>query len=207
MAGRTNVSSARNRWLTAVTLAEAVGYMIPASMGILLTKAGFTAEQVSYAVVLAGFGEGFLLGLGQAWAFPLPVRKLRYALLTSAGGGIVWASVMSAMRLAQLDVSMLRMVTAFVIAGFLGLLGIGTAQWLELRHHTDRAHRWILWTALAWVLALPMSFLPGPLVDESTPLAVHLVLWFLGGLLMAFVMALVTWQGARRLPAVKADLA
>jgi hypothetical protein len=36
-------------------------------------------------------------------------------------------------------------------------------------------------------------------VDETTPLAAHFALWGCGGMLMALVMALVTWQGARRL--------
>jgi hypothetical protein len=84
----------------------------------------------------------------------------------------------------------------------LGLAAIGSAQWLELRRHAGPARRWILWTALAWAVGLPFSFAPAPFVDESTPLASHLVLWGCGGLLMAYAMALVTWQGVRRLNVV-----
>ena len=83
-------------------------------------------------------------------------------------------------------------------------MAIGGLQWLELRVHVRRAAGWVAWTALAWTLALPLSFLPSPLVDEHTALPVHFVLWGTSGLAMAFVMALVTWQGARRLSAAPA---
>jgi len=76
-----------------------------------------------------------------------------------------------------------------------GLTAIGLAQWVELRHHVPRAWRFIVWTALAWTLALPFSSAPGPFVDESTPLVPQIVLWTLGGAMMA----LVTWLRARRL--------
>jgi hypothetical protein len=52
---------------------------------------------------------------------------------------------------------------------------------------------------LAWIVALPLSFTPAPFVDEATPLAPQVVLWGSAGLLMAHVMALITWQGARRM--------
>ncbi len=88
---------------------------------------------------------------------------------------------------------------AIAATALFGLTAIGAGQWLELRRHTRMAHRWILWTALAWILALPLSFAPTPFVDEATPLASSFVLWGCAGLLMAHVMALVTWQGVRRL--------
>jgi hypothetical protein len=86
------------------------------------------------------------------------------------------------------------------------LFAIGGAQWIELRHHRVPARRWIGWTALAWLVALPLSFAPGPLVDETTPLAAHIVLWGCGGVLMAYVMALITWRGVAANPLVKDDL-
>ena len=89
-------------------------------------------------------------------------------------------------------------IVAGAFAGLLALGSIGTAQWIELRHHVPRAQRFIAWTAVAWLAALPLSFAPSPLVDESTPLATSIVLWSSSGGLMAFVMALVTWQGVRR---------
>jgi hypothetical protein len=66
---------------------------------------------------------------------------------------------------------------------------------LELLEHTPFAGSW---TALAWAAALPFSFAPAPFVDESTPVSSHLLLWGSGGLLMAYVMALITWRGVLR---------
>lgn len=195
---------ARHRWVVIVTLAEALGFLAPTLAALLAHRAGASESILAMSVVAAGFVEGLVLGAGQALAFPLPLRRLRYALLTSIGAGLVWASVMTTMALGSDSV---QLPTAIIIAisgltAMIGLVAIGGTQWLELRHHCARAHRWIAWTALAWVVALPMSFLPGPLVDESTPLGSHLVLWGCGGLLMAHVMALITWQGVRRLPAL-----
>lgn len=201
-AARTSRTS-RHRWVIAVTIAEAVGFLAPSCAGILSTKAGLAELPQAALVVAAGFLEGLALGAGQAWALPLPVRRGRYALLTALGAGLVWASVMSVSLLARGSATPPAVVAVVGIsAGSLGLAAIGSAQWLELRRHTARARRWIAWTALAWTVALPFSFAPGPFVDERTPLLAHFVLWGCGGLLMAYAMALVTWQGVRRFPGV-----
>lgn len=192
----------RHRWVIAVTFAETIGYLVPACAGILSTRSGLGELPTAGLVVAAGFVEGFALGTGQSWAFPLPVRRLRYALLTALGAGVVWLTVMSMMTLARSeDIPPALTVVAGIATAVVGLASIGSAQWIELRHHARAAHRWIAWTALAWIAALPLSFTPSPFVDESTPIAAHVALWACGGLLMAYVMALVTWQGARRMSA------
>ncbi|HEY5951271.1 MAG TPA: hypothetical protein VIV40_37520 [Kofleriaceae bacterium] len=181
----------RTRWLVTVTAAETAGYLAPTLAGIFSERAGLSPGSQVLLLSAAGFIEGLALGTGQAHAFPFQVRRVRYALLTAAGAALVWASVM-AMMAGWLP-------TAAVPLLALGaVVAIGGAQWFELRHHCTRAYRWIGWTALAWTLALPLSFAPAPLVDESTPLAVHVVAWTLGGALMAFVMAAITWQGVKR---------
>lgn len=186
----------RRQWLVTVTLAEALGYFAPAITGILTTHDGWPPGRAAVAIVIAGWIEGLFLGVGQAMALPVPVRKARYALLSAAGGGAVWAVVMSMMVFAD-RLGGWRWLA--VLAAPAGLVAIGFAQWLELRRHVARAWTWIAWTALAWVVALPLSFLPGPFVDAQTPLATHVVVWELGGIAMAFVMAAITWQGVRRL--------
>jgi hypothetical protein len=190
--------AARRRWRTTVTLAEGFGYFAPATAGIVTARLGI--EGVARAVLISagGFLEGLALGAGQARAFPFRVDRRRFALLTATGAFAVWAGVMSAMLLASSDAVPLA-VGAGVAAGITGLVALGGAQWLELRRRVPGAHRWIAWTALAWLLALPVSFLPSPFVDETTPLAVHFVVWIAAGFAMAYVMAVVTWQGVRRL--------
>jgi hypothetical protein len=197
---RPAVITARTRWIASVTLAEALGYLAPACAGIATARLGIDGGAQAALLAAAGCIEGLALGTGQAYALPVAVRRGRYAILTALGAGLVWLSVMSLMLLGRSDaVPFAVMVTASVGVGAVGLVAIGGAQWLELRRHVRGAHRWIAWTALAWTVALPLSFAPSPLVDEATPLGVHLVLWSIAGLLMAFVMALITWQGARRL--------
>lgn len=189
----------RSRWVLAVTAGELLGFAAPAATGILLSKLGASGALEVTALGAAGAIEGLLLGAAQAWAWPVPVRRLRYALLTALAAAIVWVCAMSLVQLATTDdVSSLVVSVSVAATVLLGLTSIGTAQWLELRHHVQRAWRYVAWTALAWLLALPFSFAPSPFVDEATPLAPQLVLWSMGGLLMALVMALVTWQGVRQ---------
>jgi hypothetical protein len=190
----------RHRWVGRVALAEAIGFLAPMLAGVLSSKANLREVPQGAVVVVAGFVEGLALGAGQAWAWPLPVRRFRYAMLSALGAGIVWAGVMSLRQLVGREgVAPPVAVAASACAALAGLAAIGSAQWIELRHHTPRASRWIAWTALAWAIALPLSFVPAPFVDESTPIASHVVLWGCAGLLMAYVMALITWQGVLRL--------
>jgi hypothetical protein len=198
----------RHRWLITVTAAETVGFLAPACAGIWSARAGLGALPQTALVLAAGLFEGASLGAGQALALPFRVRRSLYALLTALAAGWVWLCVMvPSVALRSGGVALFRgspVAVALAAGGGIVLAGaalaaIGSAQWLELRHHAPRAHRWIGWTALAWALALPLSFTPGPFVDESTPIASHLVLWGCGGMLMAYVMATVTWQGVRRL--------
>jgi hypothetical protein len=198
----------RHRWLIVVTAAEALGFLGPACAGIFSAEAGLRGLPQVALVVAAGFFEGAALGVGQAFAFPFRVRRGRYALLTALAASLLWLCVLvPSAALQDGGVGVLRggalaaaavVLAALALAG-VALAGVGGAQWIELRHHVPRAHRWIAWTALAWALALPLSFTPGPFVDESTPVASQLVLWACAGMLMAYVMASVTWLGLRRL--------
>jgi hypothetical protein len=202
--------SARHRWTIAVTAAETVGFLFPACAAVFATQAGLTGAPLAAVVVAAGLLEGLSLGAGQAMAFPFPVRRLRYALLTAIAAGVVWLCMLAVSASFRGGGAALfrggALIALAIVAGLIvacGALGaIGAAQWIELRHHLRRSRRWIGWTALAWALALPFSFAPGPFVDESTPIAAHLALWGCGAMLMAYVMAQVTWQGVRRLAPV-----
>jgi len=96
LAARASVET-RQRWIVLVTLAEAIGYMAPATAGILGTRLGASAPSQALVVVGAGFVEGACLGAGQARAWPMPLRAGRYIALTSVAAGAVWAAVMAAM--------------------------------------------------------------------------------------------------------------
>lgn len=191
----------RQRWMVLVTGSEAAGFVVPAVVGLASQRAGVEGWPQVAALTAAGFLEGLMLGTGQAFALPIAVRKPRYAILTAFGAASVWMLVMATIEQAPPAHAMPTPVAigALAVVALVGLTAIGAAQWIELRRHASGSARWIGWTALAWIAALPLSFTPSPLVNETTPIATHVVLWSCAGLLMAYTMALVTWQGARRL--------
>lgn len=120
---------ARHRWIFGVTLAEAMGFLVPATVGLLSVRAGIRGLEQAALVVTAGLVEGLALGAGQSWAFPLPVRRLRYTLLTSLGAAIVWLCVMSTVLLAKADGTPFAVVIiASVAAAVIGVGAIGAAQ-------------------------------------------------------------------------------
>ena len=196
----------RLRWLVAVTLGEGLGFFVPVLVGVATAQAGLAQLPQSVLVVAAGVVEGLCLGLGQAIAMPIRVNRARYAGLTGLGAGLAWAAAMSVQGLASAtDAPIPVVVAAGVVAATIGLTALGGAQWLVLRRHGVSARRWMGWTALAWILALPLSFLPSPLVGASTPAITSLVLWACSGLMMAHVMARVTWRGVYDLTASNAE--
>lgn len=195
----------RHRWIVVVTSAETLGFLVPVSAGLLSAAVGLEGASRWLLLVGAGCVEGALLGLGQTQVLELPLRRGRYALLTALGAALVWALMMGGMTLGPSLEGLPTPVAigAGLLAAVIGLSAIGAAQWLELRRHAARAGRWIAWTALAWAVALPLSFLPGPLVDERTPIWANLVLWASAGVLMAYVMANLTWFGVRALGGIR----
>ncbi len=184
-------------WLSTVTAAEALGFTVPALLGVVLASRGLDSFFVP--LVIAGAIEGALLGVGLVLAWPAPLDRSRFVGLTVLGASGAWVCGLGATSLVQSGLPRAVLLPFLSLLAVVGLGGIGVAQWFELRRHYARAHHWIGWSALAWVLALPLSFLPGPFVDESSALWVHLLVWPAAGVLMAFVMALVTSYGVRDL--------
>jgi hypothetical protein len=191
-------TSPRHRWVIGVSLAEMLGFLLPASMGAITALAGVEGVTQFMLLVLAGCGEGLLLGYGQSRMMPLQLSRWRFTWKTAIGAGLAWLCIMSAMMLMQRETSavMIPLILVLVVTGF---FSIGVIQWTELKTRSDKASQWIFWTALAWLVALPISFAPSPLVDEKTPVSSLVVLWGCSGLMMAYVMATITWIGAKRL--------
>ncbi len=198
---------ARHRWMVTVTAAAWLGFLAPLSVGIAAMHSDLSDFAKVEILTFAGLVEGFVLGFGQAFAFPLQVHRLRYATYSSLAAGLVWLLASGTLVLGQSDRVPLGVVAAAVLtSGIVALTAIGAAQWIELRHFTTAAPEWIGWTALAWIVALPLSVAPGAFVDASTPLVAGAALWAAAGLLMAHVVALVTWFGVKRLTAKHAGL-
>jgi hypothetical protein len=82
------------RWVLVVTLGEAVGFSVPAALGVAVANASWGPVATMVALVLAGSVEGAVLGAAQAdclyhWRV-LPARR-RWIVATSVGAAVAWS--------------------------------------------------------------------------------------------------------------------
>ena len=82
------------RWVLVVTLGEAVGFSVPAAVGVAVTGASWGPLATLVAIVLAGSVEGAMLGAAQAdclyrWRV-LPARRW-WIVATSVGAAVAWS--------------------------------------------------------------------------------------------------------------------
>ena len=195
------------RWVLVVTLGEAVGFTVPAAVGVAVTGSwGPLATLV--AIVLAGSVEGAMLGAAQAdclyrWQV-LPVRRWWIA-ATSVGAAVAWSL---GMLPSTFD---LRWTAATaVVAGVGGLVlltSLPLAQYFVLRDHVRRAALWIPINIAAWLFGIAWTLAPSPAVDQSTPAGALILIYGVAGLCMAATVAVVTGVGMIRLlqPPVELD--
>ncbi|HEY6689134.1 MAG TPA: hypothetical protein VI094_23320 [Propionibacteriaceae bacterium] len=189
------------RWVLMVTLGEAVGFTVPAAVGIAVTSAPSGPVVSLLAMVLAGSVEGAVLGTAQAdclyrWRV-LPVRR-RWIVATSLGAAIAWSLGMLPSTLGGLNWSPWTAV-AVGIGGLILLASLPLAQYLVLRDHVERAVFWIPVNMVAWLLGITWTLLPSPLVDQSTPTRMLILVYGVAGLGMAATVAVVTGIGMIRL--------
>jgi hypothetical protein len=185
------------RWVLLVTLGEAVGFSVPAAVGIAVTAASWEPVVTLVAMVLAGSVEGAVLGTAQAdclyrWAV-LPARR-RWIIATSLGAAAAWSlgtlpSTLDGLRLTG------GTVVAVGIGGLILLASLPLAQYLALRDHVRRAVLWIPINMAAWLLGITWTLLPSPWVDQSTPAAKLIMIYGVAGLCMAATVAVVTGIG------------
>jgi Ca2+-transporting ATPase len=194
--------STYRRWVLATTLGELAAFAVPTAVWGLTAVAGLGDRAAYLPVVLAGAGEGAVLGYAQA-------RALRHDLAgfdarawvrnTAAAGALGWAVGLAPSAfhdaLAELPVAVLIGLAA---AGAIVLLcGIGAAQALVLRRYVSHARRWIAANALGWVAGLPIPFVVLA-VAPNAPVA-RVACAVIAGTCMAFVVALVTGRTLVRL--------
>jgi hypothetical protein len=158
------------RWVLVVTLGEAVGFSVPAVVGVAVTGAPWGPRATLVALVLAGSVEGALLGAAQAdclyrWRV-LPARRW-WVVATSVGAAVAWSI---GMLPSTFDLRWTA--ETAVVAGVGGLMlltSLPLAQYFVLRGHASRAARWIPINIAAWLLGIAWTLAPSPVVDESTP--------------------------------------
>jgi len=190
-------------WVPRVAAAEFAGFGIPAAAGTLAWMADLGPALFLVVMVCAGIGEGALLGAGQAAALRRIVPGVdggRWVLATALAAGFAWSLGMLAGMPGDYGAPTWVRIAAWVAVAPLMLASIPLPQALLLARVVPSARwRWAWVTAGAWAAALPVSFLPGPFVDESTPAMVLFAAFAVAGALMAAVMALVTGWGLRAL--------
>lgn len=191
------------QWIPVVTVAEFVGFSVPATVGVLTVSA--TPVLAFPALVVAGAAEGALLGWGQATVLrrALPdLSRPRWVFATAGAAAFAYVLGLAPSTWAS-AITRLPLAATIVLSAALGcalLASIGTAQWLMLRSHVTRAVRWIPITACAWLagLAVFLGFAM-PLWHEGQPPSLTITIGISGGFLMAATTSVGTALGLRRL--------
>lgn len=188
----------RRRWFVAVTLGELAGFGIPSLVGGLAWTLDVPPRQMYALLVVAGAGEGAVLGSAQ-WIVlreVLPALSARdWVAATAGAAAFAWSLGMlpSTLGDALEDVPAVVLAPALAAGGVGLLLSVGAAQAAVLRPHVERAWRWIGANVLAWCVGLvaSVSFI-SILVDEDTSLPAGIGVGLLAGALMGASVALVT---------------
>ena len=196
----TNVA-ARNdpryhRWVVATTCGEHAGFTIPADVGATATNAGVGQGASMALLVLAGVGEGTVLGWAQSRMLRRELPELRtgdWIRATAAGAAVAWAIGMlpSTFSRQLLELWPPLLVALGVVAGVMLLASIGLTQWLVLRRHVDRSSSWVVANALAWIVGLAVVFAAIGVAPGNSPVVI-VAFGVAGGLGMGLAVALVT---------------
>ena len=188
-------------WFVTVTVAEFIGFAVPAGVGA-LTAAMSPAVSVP-ALLAAGAVEGAMLGSGQAVVMrrALPGLPGRLWIAVTASAAVLAYVIGLTPSNLPVDTWPLPLAVALAaIGGAVLLASIGTAQWLILRRHVARAGRWIWATAAAWAagLAVFLGFAM-PLWQPGQSPWLVVGIGVVGGLLMAATTSLITGATLTRL--------
>jgi deazaflavin-dependent oxidoreductase (nitroreductase family) len=191
------------RWVTATTLGELAAFTVPTVVWGATAVAGLGDGVAYLPVVLAGAGEGAVLGYAQTRALrhDLPALAVRdWVRWTAAAGALGWAVGLAPSAfhdaLASLPTGVLAGLGA--AGGAVLLCSIGAAQAVVLRRHVEHAGRWIGANALGWLLGLPVSF-ASLAIAPGEPAGARVAFAVAGGIGMGFVVALVTGRTLMRL--------
>jgi hypothetical protein len=195
------------RWVLVVTLGEAVGFSVPAAVGVAVTGASWGPLATLVAIVLAGSVEGAMLGAAQAdclyrWRV-LPVRRW-WIVATSVGAAVAWSIGMLPSTFNLRWTAATAVVVG--IGGLVLLTSLPLAQYFVLRDHVKRAAQWIPINIAAWLLGIAWTLAPSPVVDQSTPAGALILIYGIAGLCMAATVAVVTGVGMIRLLQSPIDL-
>jgi hypothetical protein len=184
------------RWVVATTCGKLVGFTVPAVVSAAAPSVGVGQIASVALLVLAGVGEGTVLGWAQSRMLRRELPELRtgaWIRATAAGAAAAWTiGMLPSTFTAQLLELWPPMLAALgVLAGVALLATIGFAQWLVLRQQVERSGIWVLANALAWIAGLAVVFTAIGVAPGDSP-AFIAVFGVVGGLAMGLTVALVT---------------
>ena len=163
------------RWVSATTLGELVGFAVPSATWGLLAVAGASDTAALVPVIIAGAGEGAVLGLAQSWALRDALPELdrgAWVSATAAAAGLSWAIGMTPStfhdELSGWPPALL--VPLAVAGGAVLLCSIGVAQAIVLRRHVERSERWVGANVAGWLAGLPIPFVALAVAPEEPAL-------------------------------------
>lgn len=174
------------RWTLYVTAGETIGFAVAAAIAVGATALGLSDQARYPIVVAAGAVEGALLGTAQYRA--MREHKPRPAVwigTTSAAAALAWAIGMLFSLFSELPPPPL-----LILGGLFIIASIPAAQWAVLRR--PHSARWVPVNMGAWATGLLWTFGPSPIVDETTPILLIVLLYVIAGVLMALTVAVLT---------------
>jgi len=191
----------KRRWIASVTAGEAFGFLVPGVAWFAAWKLGLPPLLLACVVVAAGGVEGAVLGWSQwrvlrEWQ---PAVTVRWVGLTALAAALAWACGMAPNTIHDLGAPAWASIAAGIAGAPVLLLGIGVAQWSVLRGFVPRAWRWVVANVLAWVIALPPTFIGPALVPSDAPVVLDLAAWGASGVMMAAILAAITGEAIARL--------
>lgn len=187
------------RWVRRVTLAETLGFAVPAVTGVVGWAAGVPLGALLALGVAGGAVEGAALALGEHSAARERLPELprrRWVVLTAGAAAAAWAVGLTPSTLHDLGAPVVALVGAWLVAAPLILLSIGLAQALVLRRVLgEDAWWWVAINAAAWLIGMIPAFAGPMLVPNGAPVIAWVAAFVASGLLMAATVAAITGAG------------
>lgn len=154
------------------------------------------------AVIMSGIFEGAITGFLQAKILSkvFSINIKRWITLTASVAVIGWlaGTIPSTVITSTQNLNDSAQPTLFQMLIYAALLGLvagtafGFAQWFELKHHVQKASRWIVANAIAWAIAMIIIFTAATLPDINTPIPIIILLGCICGLLAGLILGAIT---------------